>query len=257
MQKRQSLLLPLLPVLILVILAACKKSNNATSQTTQPPPQKKIAYVYMTDSTDGVAFKTLLQANKCAVTLVEKAGAAAFDYSTVDLIVIDDKSSLPGKLTSSTPQNSDAFTGWTAPDSAAIQVSTKPVLLIGEGGSLYACRISNMINFESDAFGSTTDVIVSGTPTTLYQSPSAISLPANDQLTLFNAPSAVIEFYFSGPVTNLLFLGVDPSDKFATVSIENGRYGIWGYRSNAGNLTTAGQTFLVNFVYYMAGLKPS
>lgn len=250
----QKLIIFISGLLLLVSLDSCKKSKNAPTQPQQVLTQ--LAYIYQTDSTDGETFKSLLAAYGFAVTLVERSAVSTFDYSACKLIIIGTKSSSPGSP--SNGYNSAAFTGWSATDSASIQGSGKPLLLMGEAGSLYASRINNAVNYGSEAFGDGTTMIATDTPAVVYQNPVAIVLPANHALDIYAAASSAMEFYFAGPVPNVVLLGADSANtkyKYCPVSIEAGRYGLWGYENNMTTLTLSGQAFLVNFVYYLTGLN--
>ncbi|HEV7783360.1 MAG TPA: hypothetical protein VGO58_18925, partial [Chitinophagaceae bacterium] len=62
-------------------------SCNKKSDTVTPPPNK-IAFVYKTDNTGAQAYKTLLDANGCEVTLVEMAAVATHNFSVYKLIIV-------------------------------------------------------------------------------------------------------------------------------------------------------------------------
>ncbi|TDW97364.1 hypothetical protein [Dinghuibacter silviterrae] len=243
-----SLLLTL--YLLLIVVPACKKSGST-------PPQKNIAYIYLAGTTDAEAFKTLLQANGCAVTLVEKSNVATASFAAYDLIVIDDSSSNFGGT--GTPYSS-AFTNWSTADSAAIQGAHKPLLLVGLGGMLYANRIKGPVDLVTDMTSAPIDTVqVGGIPASLFQSPLTVTIPANDELALYTAPSEIVEMYYAAPVPGVSFIARNNyttpiTATYGAIGTVAGQYGFWGPRGRTTTLTTTGQALLVNFVFYCSGL---
>jgi hypothetical protein len=236
-------------IALTVAMASCKKENISSPAPTPAPlpvAKNKIAYIYKTDNTDGQAFKDLMQANGCTVTLLDKLAAATFDYSSFNMIVV-------GKNTDGTQVTPD----WSTAESTAINGSGKPILFIGVGGLQLALKLNNIVNYGVCASSSLASVIVTDPSSTIYKSPKEIAIPAGNQLTIFSSPSYSQNFGTAGaPVANVVLIGKEtPASNYYPVAFEKNRYGIFGFSDNVNSMTATGKDFMVNLVYYVGNLS--
>ncbi len=238
-QKISELIMTAIIFIAIVFLPSCKKS-----ETTTPPVVviNKIAYIYKTDSTDAMAFKALLEANNCTVTLIDKPNDATTDYSSYKLIVIDNNT-----------DGTQVTPGWSSADTAAINGSGKPILLIGVGGLQFGQKLQNTVNWGGCATGSTSSITALDSLSTLYKSPKTISLPANNQLVIYASAMNAQGLYVPvQPVAGVKMIARFPlSNVYMPVCFEKSRYGMFGFYGNFNSLTQAGKDFLVNLAFYV------
>lgn len=226
-----------------IFFTACKKE---TITPTPVPEKNKIAYIYKSDSTDGVAFKTLLEANNSLVTLIDKSAAASANYSSYKLIVIDNNTD----TIHPTP-----VPGWSTADTAAIKGSGKPLLLMGLGGLQLGQKLNNNVSWGHTAWGiQTTSILVMDPSGTLYKTPKTISIPVNNQLDIYTSPVIGAGLYSSTPpsYTDVALIGRYVNyPTYYPVCFEKGKYGAFGFFGNINAMTPAGKDFLVNLSFYV------
>ncbi|HEY4150547.1 MAG TPA: hypothetical protein VGM41_16520 [Chitinophagaceae bacterium] len=230
----------------IIALNACKKSSS--SPASNPPAIKNnLVYIYKTDSTDGVAFKSLLQLNGCSVALLDKSAAAAFNYTTYNMIIIGG--------------NTDAVTlhdNWDTVTATVIKNSGKPCLLLNEGGLLFADAIKNTVGWGGCGESSLASFIVLQPNSSLYKQPKLISIPADSVLTIYSTPQNVESLYVNAPpMANVNLVGREgdtPSSKYYPITIEAAKYAVFGYYGNTNSMTATGKDFLVNLIYYVGNL---
>jgi len=232
-------LLTISMALIALSFAACKK----TSTPATGGPKNKIVFVYKTDNSEGVSYKTLMEANGCSVTLIDKPLVAGYDFSAFNMIVIGNNSDVLGN------------TNWSSADSAAIQSSSKPVLLIGIGGYRLASKLKLTVNWNSSATETSSDMLVLNPASAIYKSPKTISVPANNKLNFYSASNNTVAFFTLLTTASIELIGKNPlSPEFSPVNYEGSRYGTFGYTSNMNNMTQTGKDFVVNLSYYVGKL---
>jgi len=122
-----------------LLMSSCKKTKTGPAEIITVEPNS-IAYIYKAADASGLAYKTLLEENNCHVTLIEKAMVAKTNFAKFSLVVIDHNTDEPG-LTST----------WSDADANAMQVGGKPMLLLGVGGSQFANKIKNTVNYLNSA----------------------------------------------------------------------------------------------------------
>lgn len=233
----------LLTLLGIVVFCACKKNSNSPT----PTIKNNLAFIYDNDSSEGVAFKTLLQQNGCSVTLLDRSKAGIFDYSGYAMILIGN--------------NTDTLHGaqdWNPSDAMTIKNTGKPILLIGEGGALFAGDIQDTVNWGTSAGNILTGVKAFDPTSVLYKQPKLISVGADSIVTLYSSASRVISFYAKSlPVHEVAMIGIEPGySKYYPVLIAGTKFGSFGFYSDAGAMTATGKDFFVNLVYYVGGLTP-
>ena len=164
--------------LFILCFASCKKSHDITGN---PSVYKNsIAYIYKQNSTDAAAYKNLMEANNCGVTLFDMTQLSSVDFKKFDLVVI-------GNNSSTDAYDFDGITG---------AVAGKPVLMIGEGGLHFGEMVNAVVNWSNTNGGTrpVTMITVDSTQS-IYKSPRKIAIPANRQITLFNQASFCEAFY--------------------------------------------------------------
>ena len=234
----------------IIIIVACKKNSTTTVPPNMPPPAgtKNLVYVYKNDSSDGVSFRNLLKVNGCSVTLIDRSVAAAFDYSAYDLIVMGGNSD---------SLKSAKFT-WPVADALTIRNTNKPILLLGAGGLLFAEAMGDTVNWGGSAGNILTSFLVVDSSLSLYKTPKAISIPANQQLTIYTNPSKLASFYVkSTPVHNVLLMGEEDdigNSKYYPISVDSVKFVDFGFYANMDAMTPTGKDFFVNLVFYTINL---
>ncbi len=229
---------------LVALHADCKKNSSGIPIS---PIKNNLAYVYNSDSTNGAAFKSLFQVNGCSVTLVKKSVAATFDYSAFNVIIIDGNTAeLNG------PDN------WSSTDAMAIKNSGKPLVLLNEGGMLFGDQIKTTVCWQNAASNNLAAFNVTDASAVIYKQPKTITIPANHQLTIFSANSKVISFYAPFvPVSNVVLIGQEPgatNANYYPVTLENNKYGLFGFYPNVNTMTATGKDFFINLVYYVGSL---
>ncbi|MEO5888596.1 MAG: hypothetical protein ABIQ31_00025 [Ferruginibacter sp.] len=231
-------------ILVALFLPGCKKSVVATPEIIAP--KNNIAYIYKTDNSDGLAFKALLEENDCHVMLIDKFKVPSIDYSDYNLIVID--------------HNTDEISigsSWTREDTAAIQASGKPMLLIGIGGLQYANKIKNTANFLNTSQWNDKAFWVKDKTGMLYNKPYKISIPTSTpQVTLYpGAVQAAGQLTFAGTLDKVTLFGdFVVAKNYCPVTFEKNRYLTFGFYKGVESMTSNGRNFMVNLVYYVGNL---
>jgi len=221
--------------LSIALLSSCKK-DKADS----PKPVNKIAYIYKADQTDALAFKSLLEANNCSVTLVDKTASASTDFSGYSLIVV-------GHNTDGT----QVLPSWTTAEATAISTSNKPVLLVGVGGLQLGLKLNNDVNYGLCASNNLSSFLVSDASDIVYKSPKTLTVGNNQPLEIFSSASFVQCYNSNNPHANPIQLigKEEPGSAYYPLAIENNRYGVFGYSAGVSSMTAAGRDFMVNLVY--------
>jgi hypothetical protein len=230
-----------------IFFTSCKKSKPEP-EPVATIPKNNIAYIFQTNNTDGLAYKTLLEENDCHVTLIDKSKVSATTFATYQLIVIDHNTDVPG-LTSA----------WTNADTLAIQSSGKPMLLIGVGGLQYAAKIGNKANYLNTTFWNDTRFFVTDKTSTLYSKPYAISIPTSTPaVTLYNTamPGSGQLVPAGSTLTNVSLIGwfsINPT--YYPVAFEKNRYFTFGFSNGVNDMNSDGKNFMVNLAYYVGNLS--
>jgi hypothetical protein len=230
-----------------IFFTACKKETMSSSAPI--PGKNKIAYIYKSDSTDGSAFKTILEANNSVVTLIDRSVAATTNYSSYNLIVIDNNAD----TLHATP-----VTGWSTADTAAIKGSGKPILLMGLGGLQFGEKLNNNVRWGNTSAGYlTTSFKVMDSTSKVYKTPKLISIPSNNQLDIYSSPViSAGEYSPAIPLYNdvVLMGGYAIYPNYYPVCFEKGRYGAFGFYGKINTMTNAGKDFMVNLAFYVGNL---
>jgi hypothetical protein len=134
----------------------------------------------------------------------------------------------------------------------------KPILLLGEGGALFAGDIQDTVNWGSSAGNSLTGFKAFDPTSAIYKQPKTISIGADSMVTLYSSASKVVSFYGKSlPVPEVFMIGIEPGyPKYYPVSVSDTKFGSFGFYADAGAMTATGKDFFVNLVYYVGGLTP-
>jgi hypothetical protein len=243
---RSSFRLVPLSLFAIITLAACKKTSN-TSNTQPHSIKNSLVYVYKNDSTDGAAFKSLLQLNGCSVTLIDKSAVAAFNYANYKMIVIGGNS-----------DSLQSHDNWDTAAAAVIMNTGKPCLLLGEGGFLFGGAIKDTVNWAQSAGNLLTSFVALNPSSVLYKQPKTISVPADSTIILYSTVSQVESFYLKAPpLANVVLIGRATSavpSKYYPLLTDNSKYATFGYYDNMNKMTATGKDFFVNYIYFVGNL---
>lgn len=231
----------------IMLFASCKKSNDVGPSA--PPAvtfKNQIAYFYKLDSSDGQAYKTLLQANNCGVTLIDMSKINTTDFTKYDLLVIGNNTS----------DDAYDFQKVTAP----IKAAGKPVLMIGEGGGHFGEMINTSVNWGTTAgYSFSLAMIVTDSTMAVYKAPKRIDVPADKQLIIFSQAPYGQGFVGSPlakyPDVEVIGQATTSNPKAYSVTFESGKYGFFGYYNSVNAMTQTGKDFVVNLAYYVGKLK--
>jgi hypothetical protein len=229
-------------LLSIIVMPSCKKTK------TDPAPviTNTIAYIYKNNNTAALEYKALMEANNCAVTLIDKSAAATTDYSNYKLIVID--------------HNTDGVNApqpWTAAEAAAIKAPAKPMLLIGAGGLRFATQNGNTVNWLQTAQYNEGSITVTDPASTIFSRPKTIAVdPNTKKVTLYTAANLMASMYVPTiTLANVSIIGRNSlNHSYAPIQYESNRYGFFEFYSGVSQMTPAGQDFMVNYTYYIGGL---
>lgn len=252
MKSTRNLITAGILLMAVFFFSSCKKTSvdPVTQVTPATPviPKYNIALIYRSDSTNAASLKALLQEADCSVDLVEQQDAAAKSYTAYKLIIIDHN-------TETTP----ASGYWTTGNTAAINASGKPMLLIGIGGLRFAARIGNIVNYGAGAQLTTNNFVPADKTMALFHKPYAITIPTSTpKVTLYAGASlASGQFVSAGtvlPDVQLLgnFSGFPENYPLTT---EKDRYTTFGFYNPVDQMTTDGKNFMVNLCYYAGGFN--
>ena len=230
-----------------ILLQSCKKANETDTDSVEVL-KNSIAYVYKTDNSDGLAFKTLMEENDCNVKLIEKSAISLNNFKTYNLIVIDQNTDVSG------------WTGtWTNADTSALQAGGKPMLLMGIGGLQYAAKIGNTTNYLKSASFYDNKFFVADKSSVMYKKPFVISVPASTPaVTLYSANvlSTGLSVHVGEAPLSVSLLGkFGVAPEYYPFTFEKNRYVNFGFSKGVAAMTQDGKNFMVNLVYYLGNFK--
>ncbi len=226
-----------------ILFTSCKKNNADVAPTPVPVVTNTIAYIFKTDNADGLAYKALLDANNCAVTLIEKANIIATDYSKYKLIVIDHNTDVIG-----IPQF------WTATEVSTLNATGKPMLLIGAGGLQFAQKNNNIVNWGQATQWNEPSIIVTDPTSIIFSKPKAISVDANTKKVVLYTSAGLMAAHHVPTLTiaNVSIIGrTFVNNNYAPIEYESNRYGFFEFYSGVNSMTQAGKDFMVNYTFFV------
>jgi hypothetical protein len=87
----------------------------------------------------------------------------------------------------------------------------------------------------------------------IYLSPSVITIPPTNLLTMFSSASGVVANYMNPVPINVEVIGEYPgAGGNYTLTIEKWRFMLWGYNGTPSTMTTTGKQMFINSVLYAA-----
>ncbi len=193
---------------------------------------KNVAFIYNTDLTDANSFKTLLEANNFAVTLVPIANTVTTNYIGYDIII------------------TSAASTFIKAQMDTLNSKNKPIISMGTGGYKALGLLSLAIGNPFGMSGTENTVYVDNDTLTLFNSPIKISVNTGDSLKLFSvaastSPAKMI--YVPNPVASIEGL-LRYKPLYYSVLRQNGKYTFWGFTLSPASMTQAGKDLFVNVV---------
>ena len=200
----------------------------------------KVAYVHKkAGAQERDAFRTLITGAGYSFDGVRVSAAAAYDFSTVDLIVVSDES---------------GSYSWGTPEAVAnVRGSNKPVLGIGEGGSSYFQQIEGLHIRNDDAWYHSSALALPVDATArLWTDPTVVKLGVALDATLYTAPSELLAVYLPVQITGVKRLArqVESLTHYPIVSEKSGGrvHVLWGYRAGPQVMTKSGKNLFINLM---------
>ena len=190
------------------------------------------ALIYNTDLTDANSFKTLLDANNFAVTVIPITNTITTNYAGYDVIITSPASQL------------------TKTQMDTINAKNKPIVCLGSGGYRSLGTLLLSIGSPNGLAGNENTMFVENASLTVYNSPVKISVNTGDSLRLFSvaasaSPARMI--YVPTPSASLDGL-LRYRPLYYPVIRQNGKYTFWGFTLSPASMTQAGKDLFVNVV---------
>jgi len=192
----------------------------------------KIAFIYNTDLVDANSFKTLLETNSFAVTLISAANTVSTDYSSYDVIITSATSIL------------------TKAQMDLLNALNKPIIGIGGGGYRSFGELSLAIGSPNGMSGTEHSMNVENSNLTIYNTPHKITLSTGDSVRLFSvakasSPARMI-YVPTATATIEGLLRFRPL--YYSVIRQAGKYTFWGFSLSPASMTQTGSNLFVNVV---------
>lgn len=193
---------------------------------------KNVAFIYNTDLTDANSFKTLLEANNYAVTLVPIANTITTNYSGYDIII------------------TSAASTFIKAQMDTLNAKNKPIISMGGGGYKGFGLLSLSIGSPFGMSGTENTMYVDNASLTVFNSPNKITVNTGDSLKLFSvaastSPARMI--YVPTPTASIEGL-LRYRPLYYAVVRQNGKYTFWGFTLSPASMTQAGKDLFVNVV---------
>jgi hypothetical protein len=136
---------------------------------------------------------------------------------------------------------------------AAITDSGKPVIGLGEGGYAYFGKLALETGYPHGAHGDDNSIYVVDTSHSIFNMPNSIAIPGDDIIQLYTTTNHV-GIGLSPIPGNVVALGREADDVgYYPLTLENGRYLLWGFTASPDNMTQVGKDLFLNVVDFMLG----
>ncbi|MFW9937750.1 MAG: hypothetical protein ACFFD5_08880 [Candidatus Thorarchaeota archaeon] len=205
-----------------------------------------LAYVYDDDTTSAYSYRSLLNDNGYAVTLIDGSSITSSTFSGYRAIIIGSDTSSGGYT-------------WLDGDSkkvTAINNSALPLIGLGNGGySLFGFGALNLrIGYDyGGANPSRTGIIVANDTHPIFTTPTDI-------------PTGTIDLYTIGNYVNYIYLNPAPSYvsalgedtgsvNYYSLCAQDNRYFFWGFTASPDTMTQVGKDLFINVIKYYAPLS--
>lgn len=198
----------------------------------------RVAYIYDADAASRDAFKQLLNDRGITVDLLTLAEAETFDFSVDQAIIIGD--------------DTGTFGTWNGSTAAvnAINKAGKPVVGIGLGGTDFFQATGLFINYGQSWFSSGTGTYVVNDASSFWSTPNPVAASTGNIVPLYSSPTNLLAVYNPSPVSGVIRVGRETNDTthypLIAQSLRERCYFLWGFRSSAKTMTTAGQDLFIN-----------
>ena len=196
-----------------------------------------IAYIYSTDTPSANSYKSLLDANSYSTTIIPMGDVVTTDFLRYGAIII----------------GSDTEDSWGDPASvSAINNPGKPIIGLGEGGYAFFGQLNLDTGSPHGWHGSEKSIYVVDSTHTIFNTPNAITIPPDKNITLYTTTSHVGIYLLSIP-PNVVALGreTDHASHYP-LTLENNRYLLWGFTASPADMTATSRDLFINVVSYMA-----
>ena len=184
------------------------------------------AFIYSTDLTDANSFKTLLDANGFAVTLIPIANTETADFSGYDVIIISN-----GSWLSLEQMNS-------------LNSKNKPIVGLGTGGGKSFDRLSLVIGYNGTGILNGNSITVHDASLTIFKAPFNLNTTNGATIQLYTTSSNVYcKVNPTGSTDGLLKVS-----SYYSVTRQNNKYTFWGYSLSPASMTQEGKDLFVNML---------
>lgn len=213
-----------------------------------------VAYVYDTDSSNGLSFRSFLDSANYHTSLIKISNISATSFDDFNLIIIDSRSGYDGN--------------WGTPQAVQIiQATNKPIFALGIGGCCFYQQLGLSINWingwtASDTmcnFHRCTEIFAEDTTLTVFNTPYKISFPQppfSPIIQLYNN-SSYIGLYKPNLSDSVLYVGREPIDTLHYSIVSEGeRYWLWGFENSPAHMTQTGKELFINIVHHFVSLIP-
>ena len=162
----------------LSMLSAPGSGLPAQARSVSAPAATQVAYIYNTNTVLRDTWKAFLELRGFGVTPVTTATAAAFNFSTVDVILIGDDTG-----------NALAPFAWLGGRTAIgnIRNSEKPIISLGYGAQYFDAHGGLNIGGVSSSIASQYAVIAVNPADAVWTSPNAVPLASDDSVRLYDS----------------------------------------------------------------------
>lgn len=226
---------------------AAQLTNQAQAATQTAAAQRRLAYIYSSDTITASDYRTFLQSQGYVVDLIPLSAIMATNFNLYRAVLIG-------------PETGDSSDYLNKPwgDAAEVQANTvaaygKPILGLGRGGTLYFQAIGLYINYGNSWSGSGHSVYALNPSMALWSVPNPISIPADQIVKLYNAAGDFYAVSLPGPVAGVVPIArqSDDPDHYPLI-LQDTRFFLWGFQDGPSAMTLRGQRLLVNILWNLA-----
>lgn len=227
---------------------AAQQTGQAQSATLTAQAQRRVAYIYSSDSSTANDYRSFLQSQGYVVDLVPMGSIFGTNFAPYKAILI-------GPETGNNISEYQTAPWGDASETQAQYVSAagKPVVGLGRGGSLYFQALGLFITWGQSWTGNTNDIYVVDPAAAYWNIPNSISIPADLIIKLYDANSPFVAVYLPGPIAQVSTIGrqYDNNDHFPII-MESSRFLLWGFDVGPSGMSTKGQRVFLNILWNLA-----
>lgn len=223
--------------------SAVKTAQMAATLTAQA--QFRIAYIYKSDLALANTYKTFLETNSYKVDIIKSNNVASANFSPYRLIIIGADTGNPSSW-STGPWGDPAGS-----EAGYIDTFNKPILGTGTGGALFFEARNLYIGFGNSWVSSSgdTSVYVENTSHRLWNTPNVISIPASQQLMLYDHNTPYLAVYLPGPIAGIVALGRQTDNmEHYQIMVQNSKYMLWGFENSPSDMSGKGKKTFLNAI---------